>query len=255
MLTHHNGELVPDQELKELRGWTIPVLDYGYVRLVDWFGTDGRICESARISYKSPSKGDDADKKLIAYLWKNKHTSPFEQVSITYNIKLPLFVQGQMVRHRTQRLNQVSSRYTEMTEEFYIPKEWRKQDTKNKQGSVQESNWNPMLSYGDLSVNATSDLKRHCDACYTVYKKMIEAGVAREMARVVLPQNLYTEIYSNWDLNNLTRFFTLRMDTHAKWEIRQYAEAMYEIAKKLYPWTIAAYDRYKWNLVDLDENK
>lgn len=236
------------------KGWTIPVLDHGFCRLIDFMGSDKRICEAARISYKSPSKGLEQDKKLIAYLWKNRHTSSFEQVSITYNIKLPLFVQGQMVRHRTQRLNQVSARYTEMTEEFYIPSKWRKQDTKNKQSSVKEENWKPYLSYGHDTIDATSELKRHCESSYYLYQKMIEAGIAREMARMVLPQNLYTEIYSNWDLNNLTRFFTLRLDDHAQWEIRQYAQAMYDIAKKLYPWTIAAYERYKWNLVDLEEN-
>lgn len=135
-----------------------------------------------------------------------------------------------------------------MTEEFYIPKEWRKQDTKNKQGSD-----------GEFSVKeneyASGILRLQCESSYRQYKQYIENGVSREMARMVLPQNLYTEIYSNWDLNNLTHFFTLRLDIHAQWEIRQYAKAMYDIAKKLYPWTIAAYDRYKWNLVDLDENK
>src|ERR1039458_2384317 len=121
---------------EDLKGWTIPVLDHGYVRLVDWFGTDERICEAARISYKSPSKGDDSDKKLIAYLWKNKHTSPFEMVKITFNIKLPIFVMRQYVRHRMQNLNEMSARYTELPNEFYIPEAWRQQDTKNKQGSI-----------------------------------------------------------------------------------------------------------------------
>jgi thymidylate synthase (FAD) len=98
------------------KGYTIKVLDYGYVRYIDHLGSDERICEAARISYKSPSKGKEQDQKLVNYLWKNKHTSPFEQVNLTFNIKLPLFVQGQMVRHRTQRLNQISARYTEMRE-------------------------------------------------------------------------------------------------------------------------------------------
>lgn len=242
------------------RGFTIPVLDHGYVRYIDHMGSDERICEAARISYKSPSKGVEQDAKLLGYLWKNRHTSPFEQVSITYNIKLPLFVQGQMVRHRTQRLNQVSSRYTEMEEEFYIPKEWRKQDARNKHGSICENGFNPPVDLQEFDfsnefVTSSDALTEHCRRAYILYKNMIGEGISREMARMVLPQNLYTEIYSNWDLNNLTHFFTLRLDAHAQWEIRQYAQAMYDIAKKLYPWTIAAYERYKWKLVDLEENK
>jgi thymidylate synthase (FAD) len=235
------------------KGYTINVLDCGYVRYIDHLGSDERICEAARISYKSPSKGKDQDKRLLEYLWKHHHTSPFEQVNLTFNIKLPLFVQGQMVRHRTQRLNQVSARYTEMVDDFYIPNEWRKQDTKNKQGSVVYEDWNYNGYYeGIFSKNQylSTKLKNHCIASYKLYKEMITDGVAREMARMILPQNLYTEIYSNWDLNNLLRFFTLRLDEHAQWEIRQYAKAMYDITKEIYPWTIGAYDKYKWKLIE-----
>ena len=159
-----------------------------------------------------------------------------------------------MVRHRTQRLNQVSSRYTEMKEEFYIPKEWRKQDIKNKQGSVDDKGWNPCLISkdfftGDEKRQTPSELlETHCQNSYELYKELLEMGIAREMARMVLPQNLYTEIYSNWDLNNLMHFFTLRLDEHAQWEIREYAKAMYSIAKEIYPWTIEAFEKYKWKL-------
>src|ERR1051326_514707 len=126
------------------KGFTIPVLDCGYIRLIDWMGDDKRIVEAARISYKSPSKGDEQDKKLLEYLWKNKHTSPFEMCKVTFNIKLPIFVMRQYVRHRMQNLNEVSARYTKLPDEFYIPASWRKQDTKNKQGSIEEKNWNPL---------------------------------------------------------------------------------------------------------------
>jgi thymidylate synthase (FAD) len=149
-----------------------------------------------------------------------------------------------------QNLNEMSARYTELPAEFYIPTKWRKQDTKNKQGSIQESNWNPMLSYGDLSVNATSDLKRHCDACYTVYKKMLEAGIAREMARMVLPVNIYTEIYATWDMKNLLHFISLRDDAHAQAEIQEYGRAIKTMCKKLFPWTMEAYKKYKFQLVE-----
>jgi thymidylate synthase (FAD) len=226
------------------KGHTIKVLDHGFVRYIDHLGSDERICEAARISYRAPSKGPEQDKKLIAYLWSHQHTSPFEQINITFDVKLPLFVQGQMVRHRTQRLNQVSARYTEMVDEFYIPKKWRKQDTKNKQGSIVENNI-------DHEEQSTA-LENTCREIYGIYQGMLNQGIARELARMILPQNLYTEIYSNWDLNNLMRFFNLRMDEHAQWEIRQYAKAMYDITKEVYPWTMEAYDRYKIKIVDLE---
>lgn len=245
------------------KGYTVNVLDKGFVRLIDWMGTDERICEAARISYRSPSKGKEQDEKLINYLWRNRHTSPFEQVNITFNIKLPLFVQGQMVRHRTQRLNQVSARYTEMEDDFYIPTEWRKQDTKNKQGSIVEKNWNPIILkieritktdnseqtlYNNLTP--TEALKEQCEFSYQLYKSLLSQGVSREMARMVLPQNLYTEIYTNWDLNNLMKFFSSRIDDHAQYEIQEYALAMKEITKKLFPITIKAFDRYKFKCIE-----
>ena len=226
----------------ELKGWTIPVLDHGFVRVIDWMGSDQRICEAARISYRAPSKGDEQDQKLINYLWRNHHTSPFEQVNITFNIKLPLFVQGQMVRHRTQRLNQVSARYTEMVDEFYIPKEWRKQDNKNKQSSI---------SSEDLPHDKIREITSNiCKYAYDQYQYLLGYGVSREMARMILPQNIYTEIYSNWDLNNLMKFFSLRMDEHSQQEIREYAKTMYDITKEVFPMTMNAYEKYKWGLVE-----
>lgn len=243
------------------KGYTIPVLDKGYCRLVDWLGTDQRIVEAARVSYKSPSKGEVEDKKLLHYLFKNRHTSPFEQCSIVYNIKLPLFVQGQFVRHRTQKLNQMSARYTEMPDEFYIPKSWRAQDKKNKQGSVEGSNWNPkidreyfdagLMGDGWNDILATEALSDFCEQSYDLYQKMIDAGIAKEMARMILPQNLYTEIYTQFDLHNLMHLFRLRLDPHAQWEIRQYAQAIYDIFKELYPWCAEAYEKYKFELVEV----
>jgi len=255
------------------KGHTIPCLDHGFVRLIDYLGTEQRIVEAARVSYKSPSKGDDADKKLIAYLYKNRHTSPFEQCNITYNIKLPLFVQGQLVRHRTQRLNQMSARYTEMPDEFYIPSEWRPQDTKNKQGSTEQVGWNPsvkvmmpnpqVLGSGNIpngplcgdklgeepylyTYEATAMVNHHCKISYQKYESLLHAGVAKEMSRMILPQNLYTEIYSNWDLHNLMHMFTLRLDAHAQLEIRVFAQAMFDIFEALYPWVSEAYKKYTW---------
>lgn len=242
------------------KGYTIKCLNHGFVRYIDHMGTDTRICEAARLSYQSPSKGEEQDKKLLFYLYKMRHTSPFEQCNITFNIKLPLFVQGQMVRHRTQRLNQVSARYSEMSEEFYIPTKWRKQDTKNKQGSIDEGEFSPEVTvtviegFSQKTIPATQALMEYCDRAYELYQSMMQAGIAREMARVVLPQNLYTEIYSNWDLHNLMHFFKLRLDEHAQWEIRQYAKAMFGVFEELYPLTAEAYEKYKWRLLEGDND-
>lgn len=236
------------------KGHTIKVLDHGFVRLVDWMGSDQRILEAARISYKSPSKGEEQDKKLLGYLYKNRHTSPFEQCVITFNIKLPLFVQGQMVRHRTQRLNQVSARYTELPSEFYIPSVWRKQDVKNKQSSLIDNEWQPTLEYNGRINVGHSDVSElfseYCQDSYAAYQSLINNGVSREMARMLLPQNIYTEIYSQWDLHNLMHFFRLRLDSHAQHEIREYAKAMYEIFQNLYPWCDEAFKKYQWILKD-----
>jgi thymidylate synthase (FAD) len=240
------------------KGTKIWVLDKGYVTYVDHYGSDLRIVEAARVSYDSPSKGDEQDKKLLEFLFKNRHTSPFEQCAITFEIKLPLFVQGQLVRHRTQKLNQMSARYTEMPDEFYIPFSWRPQDKKNKQGSVDGDFWNPEYiytidherdsSYSTVVENATDLLIKHCQDSYNLYKKLIKMGVAKEMARMHLPQNLYTKIYSCWDVHNLLHMFRLRLDPHAQWEIRKYAQVMYNIFKELFPWTHEAYQKYSWEL-------
>ena len=117
-------------------GHTVSALDSGFVRYIDHMGSDERVVEAARISYRSPSKGEDADRKLLNYLFKNKHTSPFEMCKITFNVKMPIFVMRQWVRHRMQNLNEVSARYTELPDEFYRPTEWRVQDASNKQSSV-----------------------------------------------------------------------------------------------------------------------
>lgn len=228
------------------KGWTIPVLDKGYVRLIDHLGTDERICEAARISYKSPSKGADQDKKLIAYLWKNKHTSPFEMVKITLNIKMPIFVMRQYVRHRMQNLNEMSARYTELPSEFYIPTEWRLQDTKNKQGSTTAS----AVKNAKWQRKQTNRLLKICDLAYKTYQEMLDDGVAREMARMVLPVNIYTEIYCCWDMKNLLHFISLRDDAHAQAEIQAYGKAIKTMCKKLFPWTMEAYEKYKWTLIE-----
>ena len=241
---------------EKLKGWTIPVLDHGFVRLIDMMGDDQRILEFARVSYKSPSKGPEQDKKLLKYLYKNRHTSPFEAVKITLNIKMPIFVLRQYIRHRMQNLNEMSARYTELPNEFYIPKKWRKQDVKNKQGSVDDTDWDlscPEL--GDISINDQlyGIVKQQSEDAYRVYKNLIDNGVAREMARMVLPVNIYSEFYCCWDLKNLMHFLQLREDAHAQFEIQEYARAIKQIVKELFPITIDAFDKYRWKIVEENE--
>lgn len=226
------------------KGTEIKVLDHGYVRLIDWMGSDERIVEAARISYKSPSKGEEQDKRLLAYLYKHKHTSPFEMCKVTLNIKMPIFIMRQYVRHRMQNLNEVSARYTELPNEFYIPEQWRMQDVKNKQGSNGEFDDDTNFAYTDC-------LRQHCKESYNIYQSLIDGGVAREMARMVLPVNIYTEIYACWDLKNLLHFITLREDSHAQAEIQEYGKAIKTILNELFPCTMEAFEKYKWEVKEV----
>lgn len=221
---------------------------HGYVRYIDHLGTDERIVEAARVSYRSPSKGAEADQKLLEYLYKNRHTSPFEQCSITFNIKFPIFLMRQFVRHRTFRLNEVSARYTELPDQFFLPFRWRVQDNKNRQGSV----------VGDFSESWQSSNNDIASAAYQFayegYKALLERGIAKEQARMVLPVGIYTEIYVNTDLNNLLKFFTLRQDSHAQAEIQDVSNAMFEIFADLFPGTAKAFQTYKFQLIENANN-
>lgn len=224
------------------KGTTIKVHEHGFVRYIDHMGTDTDIVEAARISYKSPSKGPEADAKLLRYLFRNKHVSPFEMVKIKLNIKLPIFVMRQYVRHRMQNLNEVSARYTELPNEFFLPDRMRAQDAANKQGSVATDE----IDHEACRAKMNTAFK----FCYNTYTKLLEAGVAREMARIVLPVGIYTEVYVCWDMNNLLKFFALRDDAHAQAEIQDYARAMKVIAAELFPVTMHVYeealgDRYR----------
>ncbi len=219
---------------------SIAVLDSGFVRYIDHMGTDRRIVEAARISYQSPSKGDVADKKLLRYLYTNKHSSPFEMCKITFNVKMPIFVMRQWVRHRMQNLNEVSARYSQLPNDFYRPTNWRLQDSKNKQSSI---DFDPDSDDAkECKLRADAMIEKAYSSAYLNYKKLIDLGIAREMARIVLPVGIYTECYSTWDLNNLLKFFTLRDDSHAQAEIQEYAKAMKEITFELFPWTMEIYE-------------
>ena len=215
----------------------LPVLDTGYVQYIDHMGSDQRIVEAARVSYNGHSKGPDRDRKLLNYLLRNKHSSPFEMCKVTFKIKMPLFVAAQFNRHRMQNLNYQSFRYTQPDEDFYMPSEWRKQSANNKQVSEFEDDWQPDPMLDEAFAN-------HCHKSMGLYRDMVDNGIGREMARMVLPQNLYTTCYSTWDLSNLLKFLSLRDHSHAQWEIRQYAIAMKIITRELYPWTVQAFDDY-----------
>lgn len=207
--------------------------ELGFCQYKDHLGSDWRVCEAARISFgKDALKGIEQDTKLIRYLMANRHTSPFEQCNITFRIRMPIFVMRHFVRHRTFRLNEESARYHPMKDDMYIPKEWRIQDKKNKQGSI-----NSKLDHKKLAEIA----EESCVASYTAYQILMAEGVASEMARLVLPVNLMTKIVVNIDLHNLMHFFVLRLHEHAQYEIRQLASAMYVYASNHFPVIISAF--------------
>jgi thymidylate synthase (FAD) len=220
-----------------LCGQEIKVLDHGFVRLVDAMGDDHRIVQAARVSYGAGSKGDDKDKALIAYLMRKGHTSPFEQVVFTFHCMLPIFVARQWVRHRTARLNEISARYSVLPDKFYIPSVNRicVQSKTNKQGSG-----DPLTERDACIVRQA--IMDHSQRAYGVYKGMVaDYGVANEIARVVLPVNIYTEWYWQIDLHNLFHFLDKRLPTDAQWEIQQYAHAMEAFMSALCPWAFEAY--------------
>lgn len=216
---------------------TIPVLDHGFVRYIDHMGSDAAICKAARISYgkQDAERTEEADRKLINRLYRDKHSSPFEMGKIVFGIKLPIFVMRQFVRHRMQNLNEISARYTELPNEFYMPLYWRFQSQTNKQGSSSEA---VPVSVQSLCTDIAQMAN---DRAYASYQALLHSGVAREMARMVLPVSIYTEIVCCWDMSNLLKFFKLRQDTHAQSEIRDYSTAMVSIAVELFPGVMEAY--------------
>jgi thymidylate synthase (FAD) len=212
----------------------ISVLDKGFVRLVDQMGDDRSIVQAARVSYGEGTKTYREDRALIDYLMRHRHTSPFEMVEFKFHIKAPIFVVRQWFRHRTASVNEISGRYSVLKEEFYEPETWRKQAKDNKQGSEG--------SYEDQGADAL--LKEVEEEAYRAYQALLERGVAREMARMVLPLNLYTEFYWKQDLHNLFHFLKLRLDPHAQWEIRQYAQAIANIVKERVPMAWEAFEEH-----------
>jgi thymidylate synthase (FAD) len=225
----------------------IDCLDKGFVEIVDVMPRiipDGQTCDyaiaqMARVSYGQGTKSVNEDKGLIRYLLRHNHTSPFEGVDFKLHMKMPIFIARQMIRHRTVSLNEISGRYSVMKDEFYIPdvEDLRKQSTTNKQGGEE-------AFAKESSQEFVDKIDSNCKDAYAFYLQMLDAGVSREQARMVLPLNLYTEWYWKQNLHNLLHLLSLRADAHAQKEIRVYADAILELITPLVPWTIEAWNDY-----------
>jgi len=223
-------------------GQTIKCLDKGFVRLVDAMGGDNAIVQAARVSYGKGTQKVNQDRGLIRYLMRHRHTTPFEMVEFKFHCKMPIFVARQWVRHRTANINEYSLRYSAARDDFYLPdpEHIKFQSTLNKQGregQVPE----------DLKRKVSKYFEEISKRSYELYEEMNKAGIARELARGILPVNIYTEWYWKNDLHNLLHFISLRAHSHAQYEIRVYAEAMAEFVRKIAPFAWEAYEDYVIN--------
>jgi thymidylate synthase (FAD) len=220
----------------------IPVLDgQGFVELVNSVGDDKQIVNAARVSFDGDRKEPDPyrDRKLIRYLIKHDHTSPLEHVTFTFHIKCPIFIARQWMRHRTWSYNEVSGRYVEPEMNFYTPTEWREQSSSNKQASA------GAIQSASMQDKLTSEYTNFLRYAEDLYAEFIDAGVSREMARILLPNSLMTRYYATVDLHNLLRFIQLRDHAHAQQEIREYAAAMRKMAETVTPITVQAWNDLK----------
>ena len=235
--------MVIPSDPQENEKYKIDVLDHGFVRLVDYMGSDLAISRAARVSYNEEWRaGEDegSDAKLIKYLKKNKHHTPFESVVLTFEVKAPIFVFRQWHRHRTWSYNELSARYRELPEEFYVPEyaQITPQSKNNKQGRESEG------FDGQEKDIIQQLIWAQCKSAFVVYKMLLEKGLAKELARMVLPVNTYSHMFATVNLLNLMRFLSLRDHDHAQYEIRVYAEAMRELAKNIAPVSIAAWEEF-----------
>ena len=217
----------------------IKCLDKGFIRLVDSMGGDDAIVQAARVSYGKGTNKVSQDRGLIRYLMRHRHTTPFEMVEFKFHCKMPIFVARQWVRHRTANINEYSLRYSEARDEFYYPdpEHIQFQSVLNKQGRRGEVP-------AELKQKVQDDFKEISEKSFAMYSELNEAGVSRELARAVLPVNLYTEWYWKNDLHNLLHFIGLRSDSHAQYEIRVFSDAMAESVKVVAPFAWEAYQDY-----------
>ena len=228
------------------------VLDHGFVRVIDYMGTDQSIVQAARVSYGEGTKKLREDRGLIRYLLSHWHTTPFEMCEIKFHIKLPIFVARQWIRHRTANVNEYSARYSVLDKEFYVPEmdQLGSQSTTNKQGRSNTLDKKFAKQAQDL-------IQKNSEQLYDDYQNLLNGkllnkdeyvegeGLARELARTTLPLNYYTQWYWKVDLHNLMHFLRLRADSHAQYEIQIYAEKMVEILKKWVPLTYEAFEDYR----------
>lgn len=215
----------------------ISVLDnQGWIGLLNYMGNEVDITNAARVSFgKRKESFDNNDLKLMNYLIKNQHMTPFEHITMTFSVHCPLFVRAQWMRHRTWSYNEISRRYTDEEITFYLPKALRVQSDNNKQGSIDNSHVND-----EKSLICDMDIQQiHA---FQLYKKLLEAGVCREQARSILPQSMMTTFWATTDLRNLLGFLKLRCDEHAQAEIREYANAIKELIRPIYPHVISAFE-------------
>jgi thymidylate synthase (FAD) len=243
---------VTSPELEKVLYEAIPVLDHGFIRVIDYMGDDSSIVQSARVSYGKGTKKVSTDEGLIRYLMRHWHSTPFEMCEIKYHVKLPIFIARQWIRHRTANVNEYSARYSILDKEFYIPakEQLSAQATNNRQGRGE-------LITGQQADEVLKILKDDSVRTYDNYEKMLnerfdgtiidekKSGLARELARMNLTLNSYTQWYWKTDLLNLMNFLFLRGDSHAQYEIRVYAEKMLDTVKKWVPITHAAFLDYR----------
>lgn len=221
----------------------IKILDHGHVALVDVFGDDARIARTARGSYGKGTKTVNDDRGLIRRLMKDRHTSPFEMGEVLFHLKIPIFVARQLVRHRTANINEVSARYSELPNEFYIPEPEHcgPQSTDNKQGRTAAQN--------DIKARkARQNISESVRQSYDHYDSLLNVSeTSREISRIVLPTAIYTEMYWKCDLHNFFHFSKLRLDPHAQYEIRVMARAMFDLVRPHFPIATTAFDDYIQN--------
>ncbi len=230
----------------------IPLLDYGFVRVIDYFGDDAAIVQAARVSYGKGTKKVSDDRNLIRYLMRHRHSTPFEMCEIKLHVKLPIFVARQWIRHRTANVNEYSARYSILDREFYVPvpAQLAKQSRTNRQGRGD-------VLEGSEAENALSTIENLSSEAYAAYTRLLNEdqsgaliepdrdGLARELARMVVPTNFFTQWYWKIDLNNLFHFLSLRADAHAQYEIRVYADAIADIVEKWCPIAFEAFRDYR----------
>lgn len=243
-------------ELEEILGKEFKILDHGFVRVVDYMGGDNSIVQAARVSYGKGTKKSSQDRGLIRYLMRHRHTTPFEMCEIKFHVKLPIFIARQWIRHRMANVNEYSARYSILDKEFYVPAQAAEQSKINNQGRGSIING----QQGDEDLEIIKEFSQQAYDKYTYLMNLNENGVtlnedrkglARELARMVLPTNYYTQWYWKIDLQNLLHFISLRADAHAQHEIRVYAEKIAEIVKLWVPFAYEAFEDYRMNSTNL----